>query len=250
MLTKAAPTAPLLCYYYVMNLKQFFGVPPNPATRAGILPGTKAVNGEEETDISRRGFLSSVGKLAASAVVTSVGLGFIAEEAEAKDQYTAFKNNEIGRRKFIDFLNNKNIPHVLNNPKANDIDIYNDLEKIMKDWHNGKFQENQAKYYKPKSFANLIAMKKKYEDDEQAFLNGEVLRKFNLKADYLSVGEIQGANSEEFTTKGFMVLKKGTELYTKEVNGVKKTYIAECFNQLYAGEPLCTPCPEGVICKK
>jgi hypothetical protein len=174
----------------------------------------------------------------------------LSEEVQAKDEFSAFQNNEIGKRRFMEFLNNKNIPHILTNPKANDVDIYNDLEKIMKDWHAGNFQRNESKYYKPKSFDNLKAQTKKYNGDELKFLAGESLRKINLKTDYLSVGEIQGSNSEDLITKGFIVLKKGTELYTREVNGVKQTYIAECFNKLYTGQPLCSPCPEGVTCKK
>lgn len=205
---------------------------------------------ENPSDMSRRGFLKGAGEKALGVTALSLGLGFFSEEVQAKDQFSAFKNNETGKRKFIEFLNNKNIPHILTNPKANNVDVYNNLDTIMKDWHAGEFSKNENKYYKPKTFSNFETMKKKYIGDEQKFLDGEGLRKFNLKADYLSVGEIQGANSEDLMTKGFVVLKKGTELYTREVNGIKQTYIAECFNKLYAGEPLCPPCSEEVICKK
>lgn len=232
---------------YIMNIKQFLGMPPHPATRAGILPGTQKENDNEV--LSRRSFLGAAGKLAAGVAVTSLGLGFLSEEVHAKDEVQAFANNQISKRKFQEFLNNRNIPHILKNPKADDVSVYNDLEKIVKDWHAGEFQKKEAKYYKPKSFDNMNNIIKKYKGDEVKFLEAEGLRKFNLKADYLSVGEIQGANGEDFMTKGFIVLKKGTELYTREVNGVKQTYIAECFNRLYVGEPLCPPCPEG-MCKK
>ncbi len=232
-----------------MNIKQILGMPPHLATLAGILSDTQKVNEGEEEVLSRRGFLGGAGKLAAGVVATSLSLGFLSEEVQAKDEVQAFANNQISKRKFQEFLNNKNIPHILKNPKADDLSVYNDLEKIVKDWHAGEFQKNEAKYYKPKSFDNINSIIKKYKGDEVKFLEVEGLRKFNLKADYLSVGEIQGANGEDFMTKGFVVLKKGTELYTRDVNGVKQTYIAECFNRLYVGEPLCPPCPEG-MCKK
>lgn len=233
---------------YIMNIKQFLGMPPHPATRAGVLPGTQKIEGEEGVT-SRRDFLRGAGKLVVSTAVANLGISFLAEEVHAKDDVQAFANNQISKRKFVEFLNNKNIPHTLNNPKADGVSIYNDLEKIIKDWQAGEFQRNEAKYYKPKSVKNLNKLIEKYKGDEVKFLEEEGLRKFNLKADYLSVGEIQGANGEDFMTKGFVVLKKGTELYTRDINGVKQTYIAECFNRLYVGEPLCPPCPEG-MCKK
>ena len=211
-----------------MNFKQFLGVPPHePAPN--ILP-----------ELNRRNFLKSVG---AVAVAGAIGVDVFGLN-EAKAEADPYNNNN----KIISALNAylKVKGYVLENPAANNIDIYNDCNLLISDYNEGKFHKGPSKFYKPRSLHFMEIEKNR---------NGGVYPPvgFELKvlgADVVIIGEVEASKTipsrDGFNPlkKGFAVLEKGTEMLTrKNSEGKSEHYIKACFNPVYAGHKLCKTPP-------
>ena len=213
----------------------FFGPPHLPN---GIIKPKQDTDQPE--DPSKRGFLKGVGAIALVGAVGADVFGINEAKAEA-DPYT--NNNKI-----ISALNAylKAKGYVLENPAANNIDIYNDCNKLIEDYNNGKFHKGPSKFYKPRSLHFMEIEKNR---------NGGVyppagLELIKLEVDIVIIGEVEGSktmpNRDGFNPlkKGFAVLEKGTEIIRKKNSeGKWENYIKECFNTIYAGHKLCKTPP-------
>lgn len=208
---------------------------------------------EDAKVLARRSFLTKAVALSATAVLGSSLSG----NAEAAPKVAnldassreAIANNQIGVNKLKNWLNthSEDRHEMFNSLGSAEHDVYNDLETLMDDYDNGKFTQNPSKYYKPKNpekSPNLI-LKRKLEKE------GVVFRDFNLNADHMIVGEIQGANKDistgklnkqDLKTKGFAILEKGTKILIRNNNGITENYIEACFNRIYTSAILCPVC--------
>ncbi len=196
-----------------MNFKQFLGIPPEPATRAGILPGTTVVS-PDDLVASRRDFLKGAGKLAAVAAIGSIG-------ASLSKNVEAAPNIEL-RKELID-------NHTIFTDKA---DIISALEKYEKQNDLRAFNFYYPRYIGEqnpnitriaKSLIVSKVMVKNLDDRvvEVPLLNGEILSTLSDKI--VVKAEIVGGN-------GWIILPAGTQVITG-ADGKRK--IAACRNDIH-----------------
>ncbi len=195
-----------------MNFKQFLGIPPEPATRAGILPGTRPVDPDELVK-SRRDFLKGAGKLVAASAVTNLGL--MSEKAEAAP------NMEL-RKELIDnhtiFTNKADIISAFDRyEKQNDLTSFN----FYYPRYIGEQNPNITRI--AKSLIVSKVMIKNLDDRvvEVPLLEGELVSALSEKT--VVKAEIVGGN-------GWVILPAGTQIITGS-NGKRK--IAACRNDIH-----------------
>lgn len=191
----------------------------------------------DEPVMSRRVFL------ARAAVVGMLGSGSMTQAIAAPSKKSdAIEANIKAIKKLQAKASELEIPPAMNNGLENGIDIYNSLIDLFRDYNAGEFIKNPQKYYKPRTPHN-VGLIENFEKDG----NGK-FQVINLKADYAVVAEIIGTNNfEDLSTKGYAVLKKGTEIMTRTYRDgsgreITENYIKFCFNAIYLHHVLCPPC--------
>lgn len=211
-----------------MNFKQFLGIPPEPATRAGILPGTTTVNPDDLVS-SRRDFLKfGVAAVAGSMLpVTDI----LAEQFQPE--------NKQDLQALSLFLNGKNLTH----PNIDNKRIFNDPKILVDKYKNS----GNVEYYKPnnpessKYKKDFLAKAKSYNkniidyDDALKDQGYEVVKTHN-NTDFAFVAEVEHAGHDSsLYSNGIVVIEKGTKIVRKKnLDGTFKNWIYDCFNPVYA----------------
>jgi len=208
--------------------KQFLGVPPHDPAPNGIL-----------VDKSKREFLKGMGAMAVAGVISY--MPDLAEATEFKSPDDVYA--EEANRKSIDGLNGYLLAKgwKLNNPKADNIEVFNDANKIVEIYNQGGFHNGSAKFYKPHSTALRQAEMKR---------SGNVwppkdFEELEIKVDLLMIADVVGTvKDSDISDCGFAMLKKGTKIIRKKIensNGktIYENYISECFNKIHAGHKMC-----------